>query len=147
VATEIFHSALCSVLASPPPPPGDRARLDLALRGTAESDRPKDFAAMLEDFSARNGGRTVSVEEDDSALGAQVQVSGYRLQGLTYDHGDKRVEIMLGAPGSRSAHLTRSIPDVKSIAVTRDSSGVEAVQIVHGKSQTLVMLEKAARPG
>jgi nucleotide-binding universal stress UspA family protein len=142
VATEIFHSALCSVLASPPPPAGFRARVDLALRGTATSDKPKEFAAILDEFTRRNSGRIVSVEEDDPELGAQVQVSGYRLQGIAFDRADKRVEIMLGAPGSRTTHLTRSIEDVKSIAVSASASGEEALQVVRGKSQTLIIADR-----
>lgn len=141
VATEVFHSALCSVLASPPPPFADQMQLDLALKGSSETAEPKQFEAILDAFSARNKGKLASLEEDDSLLGAQIQVQGYKLGGVTYDRSDRRVEIMLSSPNVEGAHLTRTIPGVTSVAVASLTGGTDALQIKHGKSQTLVLID------
>jgi nucleotide-binding universal stress UspA family protein len=148
VASEVFHTALCSVLASPPGVGAAQMYVDRELRGTAVATEVRDFPAVLDSFSSRNSGRRVLLEEDDSILGAQVQVHGYTLRGAVYDRADRRVDLMLSAPegetgqsaGAR-AHLTRSIPDVVSLAVTVDRNGNDrAMQIRHGKSQTLVLI-------
>jgi nucleotide-binding universal stress UspA family protein len=150
VATEVFHSALCSVLASPPPAGTDRMKIDLELHGAATSSESREFAAVLDQFTTRNSGRKVLLEEDDRVLGAQLQAQGYTLSGVTYDKSDGRVNVMLGAADagttSRSGtpHLTRSIPDVSSVAITVNEQGNDyALQIKHGQSQTLLIVEPA----
>ncbi len=148
VATDVFHGALCSVLASPPPPFSDRLQLDLQMRGTTSTSNPKDFAAVLDAFSSRNSGELVSVEEDDALVGAQVQVHGYHLRAVTFDKSDRSAEIILSAPGSTTAHLTRTIPGVTSVAVTEGKGTASmALQIRHGKSQTLVLVDALAHTG
>ncbi len=142
VATEVFHAALCSVLASPPPPFADRLHMDLEMRGTVATADQKEFGALLDAFSTRNKGKLVSLEEDDDLFGAQIQVHGYRLRAVTFDKSDKRAEIILSAPDSATVHLTRTIPGVTSVAVA-DVKGAAnmALQIKHGKSQTLVLID------
>jgi nucleotide-binding universal stress UspA family protein len=147
VATEVFHSSMCSVLASRPPAGAEQMNIDLELHGTATSSESKDFAAVLDRFSRRNSGKKVLLEEDDYTLGAQLQARGYTLDGVTYDKSDRRVDVMLGGEGegsgarTRAAHLTRSIPNVSSVAVTLNERGDDyALQIRHGLSQTLVIV-------
>jgi nucleotide-binding universal stress UspA family protein len=146
VATEIFHTALCSVLASPPPSAQDRLDLDLRLKGTATTDESDEFTALLDGFSKRNTGLSVSLEEDSNEIGAQVQAHGYLLRGVTYDRSARRVDVMLAAEPKGGAHLTRSIPGVSSVSVTADPAGEDsALQIAHGTGQTLVLIDPGAR--
>jgi nucleotide-binding universal stress UspA family protein len=144
VATEVFHTALCSVLASPPPPFSSKLEMDLKMRGTASAAEPREFASLLDSFNSRNSGRSVSLEEDDPIIGAQVQVEGYRLRGVTWDNADRRVDVMLGAPDGEN-HLTRSIPDVSAVSVAADPDGNDtALQIKHARAQTLLLLHRKA---
>jgi hypothetical protein len=94
---------------------------------------------VLEKFSARNDGRRVKLEVDDPELGAQVQQAGFSLLGVTYDHHDKRIDVMLGDPQNRTRHLTRSIPGADDVSIAAGPGGPErTLRILSGRSQTLV---------
>jgi hypothetical protein len=128
------------VLASPPPSGSDVFALDLAVHGTAVTKDAEQFGELLKAFSLRNSGRRVVLEEDDPTVGAQVQASGYHLSGASYDRKDSRVEVMLSVSTSGRAHLTRNIAGVDSIAITsRKDGGDTAMQLKHGKAQTLIL--------
>jgi hypothetical protein len=62
------------------------------------------------------------------------------LQGITFDPYDRRVAIMLQGPGTTWGHLTRSIPNVDSVAITSGPDGHDsALAIKHGRGQTLLL--------
>lgn len=139
IATEVLRHSGRSVLIAPAPNPAECARLALRLQGTVDLVRSDDWAVALETFSARNDGRRVRMEVDDPDIGAQVQQSGFALLGVTYDHRDERVEVMMGDPLDRTRHLTRSIPHVDDVAILADPNGPErALRIVSRHAQTLV---------
>jgi nucleotide-binding universal stress UspA family protein len=139
VATEVLRHAGRSVLVAPAPEAAESARLSLRLQGTANVVKPEEWATVLEKFSARNDGRRVKLEVDDPDLGAQVQQSGFALLGATYDHHDKRVDVMLGDPQNHTRHLTRSIPRADDISIVAEPDGPErTLRILSGRSQTLV---------
>ena len=139
VATEVLRHAGRSVLVSPAPEAAESARLSLRLQGTANVVKPEEWAIILEKFSARNDGRRVKLEVDDPDLGAQVQQSGFALLGVTYDHHDERVDVMLGDPLNHTRHLTRSIPRADDISIVAEPDGPErTLRILSGRSQTLV---------
>jgi nucleotide-binding universal stress UspA family protein len=93
-ATGVLRGARCAVLAVPAgaterqltwPPSQERMRIPTA-----------DWAAELNAFTKRNVGRIAAVEVDDPELGAQAQEHDYPFLGVSWDHHDERVEIMLG---------------------------------------------------
>ncbi len=143
VASNILHGAACSVLAAPSPGAIEQAELDLDAWGTAESVDEPTWERWLDDFSTRNAGRSVRVEVDDLAFGAQVQATGYILHGTVFDPRDRRVDVMLGSPKEPDAHLTRIISRVRSIARTCDSAGRDsALQIRSESGDTLIIFDR-----
>ena len=137
VTTTLLHGTTCSLLIAPEPTPAEREKILRWMTGTSESRVPSDWTTLLDAFSRRNIGRPTNVEIDDVALGAQVLESGYALQGATYDHHDRCIELMLGDGVTR--HLTRTIAGVDSVAVYTDQGGRDsALRIAHGPGQTLL---------
>lgn len=139
VATDVLRQSGRSVLVAPAPNAAECARIFLRLQGSADFTRADDWAQVLARFSARNDGRLVRLEVVDPAIGAQVQQEGLALLGVTYDHRDKRIDVMLGDAIIRAKHLTRSIPNVDDVGILADADGPErALRILSGSSQTLV---------
>lgn len=146
VATGLVRGAKCSVLVVP------RAEYELGEHGgTAGAEHPlppkrialRDWAPRLEEFTKRNTGRRANLEVDDPELGAQAQEIDYPLLGVSYDHRDARVEIMLGELGYGGRHFTRSIGDVTSIDVLQDDQDRDlALRVQHGAGQTLLTLTR-----
>jgi hypothetical protein len=61
------------------------------------------------------------------------------LQGATYDPSDRRVEVMLGDAGASLRHVTRSVGNVKSVAIATDAHGHDvALRISHERGQTVL---------
>ena len=140
VASSILHAAAQTVLAVPPPPAAEALELWLRIARTATSDKPREWAAALDEFTRRNKGRRVAVEVDEPELGAQMLGRG-ALVGVTYDPHDGRIEIMVGDAHRARHHLMHSIANVESIAMTtEDRSGNEALELRHGGGHTLVLV-------
>jgi nucleotide-binding universal stress UspA family protein len=101
-----------------------------------------DLAQRLNDFSRRNLGRRGRLEVDDLALGAQVEMSGYAFLGAAYDPGNRRAQLMFGAPGRQGPHLVRGISNVKSVDILSDADGDSdsALCIASDEGQTLLVL-------
>jgi universal stress protein E len=142
VAAGLLHLAHCTVLVSPAPPAGEFVRLEARMSDTAVTVNRAEWKDVLESVSRRNAGRRVSIEEDDPAFGAQVEAHGYVLRGAAYDPNDRRVEIMLGAPGRPGTHLTRTIEEAETLAINTTPHGEDrAIAIGHDQGQTLVLFE------
>jgi nucleotide-binding universal stress UspA family protein len=141
VAANALHLASCTVLASPAPSAAETADLQLRVRGTTTMTSPNEWASTLDEVSRRDVGRFVTMEVDDREIGAQIEAGGYVLQGIAYDPHDRRVSIMLESPKISDGHLTRSIANIDSIAITRAADGRDrALAITHGRGQTLLFL-------
>lgn len=142
-ATGIIRGAECAVLGVPAL---YRRRIVKQVTPEKISALPAEaehWAGQLELFTKRNAGRTVSLEVDDPELGAQFQVSGYPFLGASYDHNDRRVELMLGELGESERHLSRGISDVRAVEVMRDGEGRDvALRVAHGEGQTLLLIER-----
>ena len=138
VAT-ILHDASFSVLACPPPPASDRARLRLLATDTVTLPRQDEWAGLLAEVSTRNAGRTVSLEIDDPDVGAQMQAVGLRLAGAAYDPHDGRVELMLGNGPNATQHLTHTIGGVKSVALLRGADGWDRALEVHQQHGSAIL--------
>lgn len=142
VASSVLHSAERPVLAAPPPPPAEALSLWLRVSGSATSRQPTEWGAALDAFTQRNAGRGVILEIDDPDSGARVASHGYSLVGVTYDPGDRRIEIMMGDAKNPVHHLTRSVAHPESITMTAaDGWRDEVLDVRHGRGHTLVMLE------
>lgn len=142
-ATGIIRGAECAVLGVPTL---YRRRIVSQVTPEKVSGVPAEaaqWAGQLDVFTQRNAGRTVSLEVDDPELGAQFQVSGYPFLGASYDHNDRRVELMLGELGESERHLSRGISDVRAVEVMRDAEGRDvALRVAHGEGQTLLLIER-----
>lgn len=102
-----------------------------------------DWAHKLDDFSRRNTGRRGRLEVDDPALGAQVEMTGYRFLGATYDSPSKRAQLMFGSMAGTGPHLVRGISNIKSVEILSGGSNDRdtALSIVSDDGQTLLILE------
>jgi nucleotide-binding universal stress UspA family protein len=141
-ATALIRGAECVVLGVPTT---YRARIVTHMPPKVGVDEPaeaSEWPARLQLFSQRNAGRIVSLEIDDPDIGAQTQVTGYPFLGASYDHQDRRVELMLGELGEPERHLSRGITDVRAVDVLRDAEGRDrALRISHGAGQTLLIID------
>jgi nucleotide-binding universal stress UspA family protein len=139
-AASALHLARCTVLASPAPAPAEAIDIQLHLQGTATITEPQQWSTALDAVSRRDVGRLVRLEVDDRDIGAQVEATGYLLRGITFDHNDRRVTVMLEAPDGTGAHLTRSISNVDVIGITTKPNGADrALVFKHGRGQTLLL--------
>jgi len=140
-ATGIIRGAQCAVLAVPAPRTDQRlAWPDAGTRVGFESNR---WAEELDAFTKRNVGRLASLEVDDPEIGAQAQEHGYPLLGVTWDHHDERVEIMVGDFEGAGRHLTRGIGGVTEIDLLSDKAGRDWIlRIAHPPGQTILTLTR-----
>ena len=139
VATEVLRHAGRSVLVAPEPPAAEAARLALRIHGTVDVVARDSWGAVLDKFSARSMGRPAKLEVDHPELGAQMQLSGFALLGVTYDPHDERIDIMFGDAAAKTRHLTRSITRVDEISIAAPDGGPErALRILSGRGQTLL---------
>jgi nucleotide-binding universal stress UspA family protein len=140
-ATGIIRGAQCAVLAVPAPRSDQRlAWPDAGTRVAFEGNR---WAEELDAFTKRNVGRLASLEVDDPEIGAQAQEHGYPLLGVTWDHHDERVEIMVGDFDGTGRHLTRGIGGVTEIDLLSDKAGRDWIlRIAHPPGQTILTLKR-----
>jgi len=107
------------------------------MTGTSTVQAPEEWAEELEAFARRNQRRRTSLEIDDRSLGAQIQESGYALRGATYDPHDRCIELMFERPDRVGDHLTRSIGNVRNVAVTSDTDQQDdalCIETQHGSA-------------
>jgi nucleotide-binding universal stress UspA family protein len=98
-----------------------------------------EWVRLMREFSERNASRLSMLEVDDLELGAQPAARGYELRGVTYDHRDGRVQIMLGDLERSERHLTHSVSGVTAVEVQRDAAGHDlALRVAHAAGQTLL---------
>lgn len=140
-ATGIIRGAECAVFAVPSR--RGEQRLVWPAKGNRVSLEPSRWASELDTFTKRNVGRLASLEVDDPEMGAQAQEHGWPLLGVTWDHHDERIDIMLGDFEGVGRHLTRGIAGVTGIDLLKDESGKDWIlRIVHGRGQTLLSLKR-----
>jgi nucleotide-binding universal stress UspA family protein len=102
-----------------------------------------DWSQTLDDFTRRNRGRRGRLEVDDSALGAQVEMTGYRFLGAVYDRPSRRAQLMFGSEGRVGPHLVRGISNIKWVEILGGGSGDRdtVLSIANDDGQTLLLLE------
>lgn len=138
VTTRLLRLSTCSVLTVPHSAVMTRARVSVEPPSVVPLPHA-EWAAEMEAFSRRNFGRHGTLEVDDPDIGAQAQEFDYPLTGAAFDIHDQHVQLMFGAPGNSTCHLTRNIGAVTSIDVLRDERGKDlAIRIAHGNGQTLL---------
>lgn len=138
VADSVLHGAEQPVLVCPPPRLDEAVALRHRPAAVASSDHAAEWAASLDAFSVRNAGRTVMLEVDDPAIGAQVTGRGYTFLGATYEPTAHRVEIMVGDASQPLHHVTRSVLHPDAITVTPSEVGDgEVLDIRHGRGHTI----------
>jgi nucleotide-binding universal stress UspA family protein len=106
-------------------------------------DEHTDWSQALDDFSRRNAGRRGRLEVDDPAVGAQVEMTGYRFLGAVYDAPTRRAQLMFGNGGLDGPHLARGISSVKWVEILSDGKGGSDTVLSIGSDdgQTLLLLE------
>ena len=114
------------------------------LRRQSESpEQHADWAQKLDDFSRRNTGRRGSLDVDDPALGAQVEMTGYQFLGAAYDSRSHRAQLMFGSMAGARPHLVRGMSNIKSVEVLSGEADDRdaALSIVSDDGQTLLVFE------
>lgn len=117
-------------------------RFDRPLRESESPQEEVDWTRQLDQFSRKNVGRRGRLEVDDPAVGAQVEMTGYRLLGASYDSPSKRAQLMFGSTERDGPHLVRGISNITWVEILSDDHGRDTVlSIASGDSQTLLVLE------
>jgi len=124
-SSALLRAAECSVLLAPAPGVTDRLALVRHMEGTSSLRTPREWDAELSAFVRRNRDRPTMLEIDDPTIGAQVQETGFALVGATYDSHDHRVALMFAGRAHRDAHFTRTLGDVRALAVSSDARDVD----------------------
>lgn len=140
IVAKLIRGARCSVLVLPAAAAFKAHRLPL-------HDAPPEtteWAASLDEFSRRNIGRVARLEVDDAAIGAQVEMSGYRFLGASYEPDNRRATLMFGEVGGLGPHMVRGISNVKSVDLLRGKGGSPdvALAIADEGGQTLLVFEE-----
>jgi nucleotide-binding universal stress UspA family protein len=138
VASRVMRGAKCSVLIAP------EIRARITMTGgpgqgrTVVSTVPSEWVGMLTDFTQRNAERPTMLEIDDPAIGAQAEERGYHLRGVTYDHRDGRVQLMLGGR-TTGPHITHTVSGVNEVGIATGPDGRDsALRIAAGHSATIL---------
>lgn len=138
-STAILRGAECSILLVPPPPVAEHSRLARHMTGSSAVRQPEQWNEELQAFVQRNQHRRTTLEIDDSSIGAQVQESGYALVGATYDPHDRHLALMFGEGAERGAHLTRSLGDVRSVAVASDAREADRALCIESANGSAIL--------
>lgn len=138
-SSALLRAAECSVLLAPAPGVAERLALVRHMEGTSSLRVPAEWDTELSAFVRRNRDRPTRLEIDDPVIGAQVQETGLALVGATYDSHDRQVALMFAG---REAHFTRTLGDVRVIAVSSDARDVDRALYVEsdGGSTLLTFL-------
>lgn len=138
-SSALLRAAECSVLLAPAPGVAERLTLVRHMEGTSSLRAAEEWDAELSAFVRRNRDRPTMLEIDDPTIGAQVQETGLALVGAAYDSHDHRVALMFAARARHEVHFTRTLGDVRSLAVSSDSRDVDrALYIESGGGGTLL---------
>lgn len=144
VSASLLRGATCSVFVARAPLFDEADHLQRLLSGRSEGATSDEWSSQLNAFSRRNVHRRTTLESSYPELGAETLETGFALIGAIYDPIDKRVELMFGDPGGTSAHFTRSIAKVRTIAVLTGHDGADTgLQIDHQDGLTLITLFSA----
>ncbi len=142
---KLIRGAKCSVLVLPA---AAAFKYSDGLPETAATVGGKDWSHVLVEFSRNNAGRRSRLEIDDTAIGAQTEMSGYRFQGATFEKEPNRVTLMFGNGKAGGSHLQRGITQVKSIEVlaSKHTGADVALAIGHDGGQTLLVFDVPESP-
>jgi len=139
---KLIRGARCSVLVLPA---AAAFRLyETPASSNTPSAQAKEWVKRLDEFSRRNLARRGRLEVDSPDMGAQVEMSGYRLLGACFEPRNERAMLMFGDASSDGPHLVRSVSHVKSVDVLRGTgpNGADvALAIKHDGGQTLLVLD------
>ena len=144
--TKLIRGARCSVLVLPA---AAAFKHSDGLPEPAATVGGKDWSSVLAEFSRNNAGRRARLEIDDTDIGAQTEMTGYRFQGATFEPKSDRVTLMFGGGRAGGSHLERGITQVKSVEVlsSRQSNADVALAIGHEGGQTLLVFDVAESAG
>ena len=123
LASRLLRGTTCSVLVLPQPLGEPRTMAPVTSMHTQTLTDRAQWTARLGEISRRNAGRRVSLEIDDTRLGAQAQATDYPFLGADYDRTDDRVTIMLGNPVGGTSHLTHTVTAPVSIDLLEGNDG------------------------
>jgi nucleotide-binding universal stress UspA family protein len=147
-SSALLRAADCSVLLAPAPGVTERLALVRHMEGTSSVRAPQAWDAELHAFVRRNQDRLTMLEIDDPTIGAQVQETGLALVGATYDSHDRRVALMFAGRARHDVHFTRTLGDVRGIAVSSDARDVDRALYIesNGGGTLLTFLDEPRAP-
>jgi nucleotide-binding universal stress UspA family protein len=143
-SSALLRAAECSVLLAPAPAVAERLALVRHMQGTSSLRVPEEWTTELSAFVQRNQDRPTRLEIDDPTIGAQVQETGLTLVGATYDSRDQRIALMFGGRARGEGHFTRTLGDVRGLAVSSDARDVDHALFIEsdGGGTLLTFLEE-----
>ncbi|HEX7978572.1 MAG TPA: universal stress protein [Gemmatimonadaceae bacterium] len=144
-SSALLRAAECSVLLAPAPAVVERLALVRHMDGTSSLRAASEWDAELSAFVRRNRDRPTMLEIDDPTIGAQVQETGLALVGAAYDSHDHRVALMFAGRIGPDVHFTRTLGDVRSLAVSSDWRDVDNALYIEsaGGGTLLTFLDEA----
>ena len=74
-------------------------------------------------------GKRAEIEVASIPLGDQIEVEWLPLLGITYDHRDDLVHVVLGGP---DAHVDHTIQNPREIYVTDGTTGLGSILVIDG---------------
>ena len=114
-----------------------------ARQATGISVSHSGWGEALEGFTCRNWGKHVTIHADTPALSEYPDDHDFPLECVIYAPGLDRVHILLGDESEPDRWSTRTIADVSSLELLKDSEGEDTgLRILHGAEQTTVMLRE-----
>jgi hypothetical protein len=110
--------------------------------------RPTQWAQCLDRFTERNAGRPVVIEADLRDLGACPAEVNAELSGMSYDHRDGAVQIMVGGAAADRPHRTIVVRDVVAVDALVTPAGRDvAIRFAVPSGQILVTFLRPAPAG
>ena len=113
VSTRLLRGAAVCTLVAP--------AVDEAPSASEAEEHP--WAVLLNGFTRKHAGRSVTLEFVDPELGAQVTGKGFPLRGLDYDPRSATLHVMLGPLGGTEGHVTHSIRNPRALEVATGVAG------------------------
>lgn len=143
IAAKVLRGATCSVLLLPPSKAKRSAQPTLAPGDTETVTDRQQWPTRLMNFNRRNVGRRASLEIDDFDFGAQLQLTGYPLLGVEYDHRSGKLDLMLGDARPSPRHLQHGIPSPESLSILVGADGRDsALSIAYPRGYALLTFDR-----
>lgn len=129
VSSRILRGAHTAVLVAPPA---------AVAAEEASSAARHPWTELLDGFTRRHAGRSVTLEVIDPELGAQVTGQGFPLRGVDYDPRSHALHIMLGPLEGTEGHVTHSLRNPRELEVASLPGRPEVLRVALARGEVLL---------